>query len=433
MPSLWTLKAGLEKKFSGGHPWVFSNDLAHSPKGIQPGEEVELRDSSGRFLARGYGHPNTLISFRILTRDSSAQLGRDFFTHALHRAADLRKRTGTYTWSHRLVFAEGDGLPGLVIDRYRLDPSALKGKDGQVFVIQSSTAGMDRWLEAITQAIEKFVEDEKQASWEHTSLVIANDSKSRAMEGIPSEPKRVFKEIAGIDFTRCDILVQPPLPALPATIFTVDFIGGQKTGFFLDQRSNVAATANILNQTQLSLPRKSLRVLDLCCYVGQWGTQLAHLAQGFGIPAHISFVDASQKALDLAVANAKRYGAEAEALKLDILEDIKGLANGTYDVVICDPPAFIKKKKDLAAGAQAYVKVNREAMKKVKSGGVFFTSSCSGLLDELEFRQVLARASGTMRDADIRWVYKGSHSPDHPQLPAFPQGTYLKSWIGIYA
>src|SRR4051812_47352140 len=117
MAALWTLKSGLEKKFSFGHPWVFSSDLAHSPKGIAPGDEVELHDAHGNFLARGYGHPNTLISFRILSRDSSATIGADFFRNALINAARLRKQTGVHAWSHRLCFAEGDKLPGLVVDR----------------------------------------------------------------------------------------------------------------------------------------------------------------------------------------------------------------------------------------------------------------------------------------------------------------------------
>ena len=432
MAALWTLKQGLEKKFAHGHPWVFSNDLGHSPKGIQPGDEVELRDSSGNFLARGYGNPNTLIAFRILSRDQSSVIDADFFFRALEQAALLRKETSVFDWSHRLCFADGDKLPGLVIDRYRLDPSSLNGNSGQVFVVQSSTAGMDQNLERVLAALEKLVTAEAGPSWDHTAIVVANDSKSRALEGVTAEPKRVVKSIEGIDFTRATVIVQPPLPEMPATLFTVDFIGGQKTGFFLDQRANVAGVANVLKATIATQKKTTLKVLDLCCYVGQWGTQLAHVGQKLGVDVEVTLVDASQKALDLATANVERYGAKAQGLKLDIAQDLKAFGNGSFDVVICDPPAFIKKKKDIATGTQAYVKVNREAMKKVAAGGLYFSSSCSGLLDELEFRNVLSRAVSAQKYRDIRWVFKGSHSPDHPQLPEFPQGTYLKSWLGIF-
>ncbi len=430
MATLWTLKTGLEKKFSAGHPWVFSNDLAHSPKGIKVGEEVELRDGNGNFLARGYGNPNTLIAFRVLTRDSAVAIDDKFFGDALIQAANLRKSVGVHRWSHRLCFADPDRLPGLIIDRYRLNNP--NKKPAQVFVLQCSTAGMDQNLSKVLKGIELLVHDEADVEWGQTAIIVANDSKSRQMEGIPSEPKRIEKTIENVDFLRAEALVQPPLPEMSDTIFTVDFLGGQKTGFFLDQRANVANVAQVLQASLKTHPRKTLRVLDLCCYVGQWGAQLAHVAKHLGLEAEITLVDASQKALDLAKQNAERYGARAQALKLDIAQDLKAFANNSFDVVICDPPAFIKKKKDIATGTQAYIKVNREAMKKVVMNGLFFSSSCSGLLDELEFRNVLAKAAASQRHRDVRWVFKGSHSPDHPQLPEFPQGTYLKSWLGMF-
>jgi 23S rRNA (cytosine1962-C5)-methyltransferase len=434
MATLWTLKTGLEKKFSSGHPWVFSNDLAHSPKGIKLGDEVELRDGNGNFLARGYGNPNTLIAFRVLTRDSTVAIDEKFFGDSLIQAAKLRKSVGVHRWSHRLCFADSDRLPGLVIDRYRLNNPNKKA--AQVFVLQCSTAGMDQNLTKILKGIEILVReeanDELSVDWDQTAIIVANDSKSRQMEGIPSEPKRVEKSIENVDFARAETLVQPPLHGMPDTIFTLDFIGGQKTGFFLDQRSNVANVAQVFQANLQTNPRKVLRVLDLCCYIGQWGAQFAHVAKHLGIEAEITLVDASQKALDLAKENAERYGARVQALKLDIAQDLKAFANNSFDLVVCDPPAFIKKKKDIITGTQAYVKVNREAMKKVVMNGLYFSSSCSGLLDELEFRNVLAKAGTGQRHRDLRWVYKGSHSPDHPQLPEFPQGTYLKSWLGMF-
>lgn len=340
-------------------------------------------------------------------------------------------------------------MPGLIIDRYRIDRrgSGLPQHGSQVFVIQSSTAGIDRALGEILAALERLVKIEHEsggASWEHTGIVIANDSKSRQLENLLPEAKRWERPLADIDAgadvgvhpAAVRILIQPPAVDMAPTIFTIDLLGGQKTGFFLDQRVNVAAVANVvgarLRQPTSVSTSRSLRVLDLCCYVGQWGTQLAHLGNSLGASVEVTLVDASQKALDLAVHNVRAHGGTARALKLDILADIGQLANGAFDVVICDPPAFIKKKKDVATGQAAYLKLNREAMKKTAVGGLFFSSSCSGLLEEEDFRRVLGRASSAMPEREIRWTWRGSHSADHPQLPQFPQGTYLKSWLAVF-
>jgi 23S rRNA (cytosine1962-C5)-methyltransferase len=422
---VWRLNKGSDRKFRQGTPWVFSNELSHSPKGIQPGELVDLQDASGAFLGRGYGHPNSLISFRTLTTDSSRTIDAGFLYDRLASASHLRRIAGVGDYSHRLCFAEGDFLPGLVIDRYFLHPK------GQVFVVQSSTAGMDKLLPLVADAIEKLVRGEDRVSWADTSIVIANDSKSRLMEGIEVEPKRVLKAAPGFEPENAKLLIQPALAGLEPAVFTADMIGGQKTGFFLDQRSNVKLVAALL--PELLKEKREIRVLDLFCYVGQWGTQLSHVATSLGRKAHVTCVDASTKALGFAVKNVEAHGGAATAEAMDVLEALGRIEREKYDVVICDPPAFIKKKKDIPTGTQAYVKVNREAMRKVARGGIFASCSCSGLLAEEEFRGVLARAGAASdRGAmELRWLARGSHGPDHPQRPEFPQGTYLKSWIAV--
>lgn len=431
--TIWSLKPGLEKKFSFGHPWVFSSDLAHSPKGVSPGEAVELRDSGGRFLAKGYGHPNTLISFRILTRDQNQTVDSQFFLGRFQDAARVRKDAGVYDWSHRWIYAEGDSLPGLIIDRFRLDPAARGGRHGQVLVLQSSTAGMDRLRADVLAALEQFVNDDAQSggpAWNETAVVFANDSKSREMEGVSIEAKRVERPLDGVDFSVAPILIQPALAGLEATRFHVDFIGGQKTGFFLDQRTNVRAVAEVLAQ-KLRTERRPVRVLDLCCYVGQWSTQIAAVCRAHDVHCEATMVDTSAKALELAVRNVEANGGRALPLKVDVLEGLGRVAAGAFDIVICDPPAFIKKKKDIAAGQAAYVKINREAMKKAAHQALYFSSSCSGLLEEEAFRGALARAAAANREREVRWIFRGSHGPDHPQKPEFPQGSYLKSWLGL--
>jgi 23S rRNA (cytosine1962-C5)-methyltransferase len=144
----------------------------------------------------------------------------------------------------------------------------------------------------------------------------------------------------------------------------------------------------------------------------------------------VTCVDASGKALELAGRNVETHGGVARLEKMDVLEAITRLEKRSFDIVICDPPAFIKKKKDLPTGGQAYFKMNREAIRKVASQGLYVSCSCSGLFTEEDFRSMLARVSTTF-DGEIRWLARGGHSPDHPQRPEFPQGTYLKAWMGI--
>lgn len=426
--TIWHLKKGSEKKFRSGHPWVFSNELAQSPKGIAPGSLIELRDFQGGFLARGYGHPNSLISFRTLSTRERSAIDAEFFKERLAHAASLRRVARLARFSHRLCFAEGDALPGLVIDRYRL------ASDEQVFVLQSSTAGMDQQLPLVFEALERLVRDEHQedakaTSWDRTSLILANDSKSRAMEGIAVEAKKIVKAASGFHAEAARLVVEPGLDGLDPLIFEADLIGGQKTGFFLDQRLNIHMASRFARNL-IEGGRRELRVLDLCCYIGQWGGQISHLATSLGARAQVTCVDASARALDFAARNVEAHGGTANPLKLDVLEAINGLEKRAFDVVICDPPAFIKKKKDLPTGTQAYFKLNREALRKTAGGGLFVSCSCSGLFTEEDFRSMLARVVSTF-EGEVRWLARGGHSPDHPQRPEFPQGTYLKSWLGI--
>ena len=424
---VWLLKKGSEKKFRFGHPWVFSSELAQSPKGIEPGQIVELRDVTGAFLALGYGHPNSLISFRTLSFDKNEVFDAPFFARKFTQAHRVRSVAGVARESHRFVFAEGDFLPGLVIDRFLLEDTL-----SQVFVIQTSTAGMDRLLPEIETGLELFVKDARGISWERTAIVVANDSKSRAMEGLEAEPKRLARPIEGFDPARARVVVQAPLEKLEPVLFDVDFVGGQKTGFFLDQRLNVhLAAREVAELARLAREDgRPLRILDLFCYVGQWGTQLAHVARTAGADVEVTLVDASARALELAAANVERVGGKAIVEKRDVVEDLARFERAAYDVVICDPPAFVKKKKDLPTGSQAYYKVNREAIRRTRQGGLFVSCSCSGLFDESEFRSMLSRVVASY-EGKVRWVARGSHSVDHPQRPEFPQGTYLKSWMGL--
>ena len=441
----WTLKPRAERRLRGGHPWVFNNELAHSPGQIVPGDPVELQDAAGRFLARGYGHPHTLIAFRALSRDAaeSAPWSTTGLLRRLQRAAGLRTRLGLGTTSHRLVFGEADDLPGVVVDRYRL--SAPDGAPAQVLVLQEHTAGAERLHAALLEALQALVEHEAQRTsataatapaWPRTALVLRNDAAMRKLEGLDEQPPALLHSPVEIDLALARIVL--PDPAGPSRSITLqaDLLSGQKTGFYLDQAANVRLVAHLLAGSLRAgrdpgvQDQQPLRVLDLFAYVGQWGAQLSRVATAAGRAGTVTAVDSSARALALAEANVRDAGGVCEPLRADVMRGLDALPARGFDVVVADPPAFIKGRKALPTGRAAYVKLNAMALGLLRPGGLLVTCSCSQLLDAGEFRDVLQQA--TLRaGVPVRWVARGGQAPDHPVLSAFPEGDYLKCWVGI--
>ena len=420
MTTTWRLKAKEDRRFRAGHPWVYSNELQGSPKGIEPGAPIELCDAGGSFLARGYGNPASLIAFRALSRDpgEAAPHSPESVREKLRSALALRRRLGLEELSFRLCHGEADELPGLVIDCYRLDSGA------RVFAVQAHTAGADRWIAEIGAILGSL------ELGEH-AIVVRNDLGIRKLEGLAEEEPRVLRELKG-DLTRARIRVKGP--GSKPTLFFADLVNGQKTGFFLDQGANVALA---LERLRGLAPKEGrlrdvgdgrLRVLDLCCYVGQWGAQCA---AAFGGKVDVLAVDASERALEFARANVEaQEGARFEALKGDVLRDLAQLETGRFDLVVADPPALIKSRRDHPQGKHAYLQLNTQALRLVRPGGGVVSCSCSGLLEEEEFLATLTKAA-QRNSRVIRWVARGAQGPDHPMLSAFPEGRYLKCWVGF--
>jgi 23S rRNA (cytosine1962-C5)-methyltransferase len=402
---------------------VYSNELSASPKGLPPGAPVELRDSKDQFLSRGYGNPHSLIAFRALSRDPEVMdpFAECFLFDALKKAQRLREQVGLATYSHRLVFGEADRLPGLVIDRYLLaEPSGT-----QVFVVQAHTAGAQALLPQLLPALEKF------GGVHPTAIVLRNDIGVRKLEGLEEEAPRILKALPGVDLRNARILICPAtgLAAAKPLEFAVDLIEGQKTGFFLDQFGNVRLAAQLLQALEPARGKR-LRILDLCSYVGQWGAQLARTYREAGLEVDVTVVDASDKALQLAKRNVEAQGARCETFRGDVLKDLGSLKDGDYDLVISDPPALIKSRKDVGPGTHAYLQVNTQVFRLVRKGGAVVSCSCSALLDEEEFSKALTKAAARNR-VDVRWVGRGAPAADHPMLTEFPEGRYLKAWIGL--
>jgi 23S rRNA (cytosine1962-C5)-methyltransferase len=406
---IWRLKKGSDQRFRQGHPWVFSGELGHSTKEVLAGEIVSLNDVTDRFLAFGIAHPSSNISFRKLsTRPKESDLlTTDFFLRRLQTAAVLRQQAGYGSVSHRLCFSEADGLPGLVVDRFR-------GPDHDLFVFQISTAGIERAKTALLEALKKIAKADD-------VIVETSTSSHRKLEGLDRSERKVHSG----DLKDFLLLLKHGQSRIE---MKADFAGGQKTGFFLDQQWNSNLLLELLHNRWK--PDQKIRVLDLCCYVGQWSAQIAKQAHDCGANLEVTLVDVSDEALQLAKENVERFGARVVVLNRDVLEDWGPEAEEkSFDVVICDPPAFVKKKPDLAKGLSAYVRLNREAMKRVVPGGLLVTCSCSGGVRETDFIECL-NAAKSKAGRTVKWLAHGGHGPDHPVLLEFPEGQYLKCWIG---
>lgn len=409
---IWRLKKGADRRLRQGHPWVFASELAHSAKEAKPGEIVELRDAAEHFLAFGYAHPSSQIAFRRLSSRSKENdvMSVDFFVRRLRQAREHRQWAGWTQFSHRWLYAEADGVPGLILDAF------LTTNQGWVLVAQASTAGAELALPNLFEALQTF---KKELGL--MSVVEAPSSKARLLEGLEIGGKR---RVSG----DAENLEQVTIVLAHGLKLQTDLLHGQKTGFFLDQQWN-AGLLNAAVKSQFRAGNEAVRVLDICCYVGQWGAHAAKTLNENERAAEVTLVDVSAPALKLAETNVSRFAGRAESVQGDALEVLGQLPPESFDIVICDPPAFVKKKADLEAGLRAYVKLNREAIKLTKPDGILVASSCSGLVKSADWRQVLLEASqkaGRM----FRQIAQGGHGPDHPLRPEFPEGEYLKCVIG---
>lgn len=382
------LKRHEDRRLRTGHLWVFNNeiDVAATPlKGLEPGELVRLEDHRGEFLAHGYANPASLICVRVLNRDPSQLPDEHLLRGRLRQALEHRQRL--YPTDHyRLVFGEGDYLPGLVIDRY-----------GKQLVAQVGTAGMERLWPQVQSALEDLLEP--------SGILLRNDSASRELEGLAREVRVAAGSVDGL----AEILEG-------GCRFHVPLREGQKTGWFFDQRENRNSFLKYVG---------GARVLDVFSYVGAWGVRAA--AAG---AREVLCVDASAQALEYLQENARANAVQCQVLIQDAFEALRDLdkAGERFDVVVLDPPAFIKRRKDHKAGQAAYERINQLGLRLIQSGGILVTCSCSFHLSAEELRHCLVRAlRRTGRDGQL--LESGGQGPDHPVHPAIGETAYLKSLV----
>lgn len=381
------LLPGRHKRARAGHPWVFSNEIEMTAeaKALPAGAPVTLTESGGGPLGVAIFNPHPLISARFLSRDVSARIDAGWLARRLQRALDLRERLFDTPY-YRLVHAEADGLPGLIVDRY-----------GDVCVLQLNTAGMDRLEPLLLEALHEVLSP--------VTVILRNDSAARKLESLAEEVRVEGEPLEG------------PLELVEnGARFLADPAGGQKTGWFYDHRENRARIARL---------SRGLRVLDVYAYLGGFGIQAAVSGA-----AEVVCVDSSQPALDLAQRSAELNGVgdACRFTKAEAFGEMGRLfgAGEKFDVVVADPPAFVKSKKDLKAGMKGYRKMVRMAASLVAPDGWLLVASCSHHVDLAMFYEALR---GGLRDTRRggRIVHVDGAGPDHPVHPYLPESAYLKA------
>jgi 23S rRNA (cytosine1962-C5)-methyltransferase len=382
-----TLQPGRHKRAEAGHPWVYSNEIAMdaAAKALPPGTLVTLRKAGGEALGVATFNAHTLVAARILDRDAKRRIDREFFAARLESALALRRRL--YAEPHyRLVHAEADGLPGLVADRF-----------GDVLVTQLNTAGMAlleaEWVAACEAVLAP------------SAIVLRNDSPARALEGLEPELRLAKGGING------------PIELVEnGARFLADPREGQKTGWFFDQRDNRRFVAGL---------SKGARVLDLYCYAGGFA-----IAAALAGADQVLALDRSEAALALAAQSAELngLGERCRFQRADAFGEVSrlGAQGERFDVVIADPPAFVKSKKDLGPGLRGYRKLARLAATLVAPGGLLFIASCSHNVEPPDFAEAVRRG---LEDAGRsgRILRSAGAAPDHPVHPWLPESAYLKA------
>lgn len=381
---------GREWQLKRGHPWLFSGGIQNPPKELAPGTLVELRDADNNFVARGYYNPKTDIAVRVLTREQES-IDTDFFRRRIGQAYELRRQTIDFakTDVYRLVNAEGDFLPGIIVDSY-----------AGVLVVQSHTAGIDKLLTPLIEALRTVVEPR--------AILLRNDVAVRAREGLAKEePRLVWGELPP------DLTIQEN-----GYRFAVDPWKGQKTGFFTDQRDKRAAL-------QKYVARLGADASLLNCFSYTSGFSVYAAAANPSL--RTLNIDQSASALEIARRNFELNGLDVAAHSFEVTDAFKWLeaAKTQHDVVILDPPAFAKTHREKDKALHGYVRLNKMGLPLVKPGGTLLTCSCSGSVSLDEFESALrdaAVASG--RTLQMLEVYE--NGSDHPVSLTAPEGRYLK-------
>lgn len=382
------LKKNEERRLRAGHLWVFSNEVNTRQTPLdqfQAGQVVDVQAHNGKSLGLAYINPASLICARIMSRDPKYPPDQSLLVHRIKVALSLRDNIFPKPF-YRLVYGESDFLPGLVVDRF-----------GDVLVVQITTAGMEAMKSEVIAALDKVLRP--------SGILLRNDSSARSREGLEgyievamgAVPESVLVEDGGVQYR--------------AAVHT-----GQKTGWYYDQRENRQTLGRIV---------KGKRVLDVFSYIGAWGVKAAVAGA-----EQVICVDASASALEQAAMNAElnQVDHKMSALQGDAFDVLKALRQERerFDVVVVDPPAFIKRKKDFKEGREAYRRINQLAMQVLAKDGILMAGSCSHHMPRNELQKTLLQSARHL-DRNMQILFQGYQGPDHPVHPAIPETEYLKA------
>jgi 23S rRNA (cytosine1962-C5)-methyltransferase len=390
------LRAGREYSVLAGHPWLFSGAFAALPKEIPPGAVVDVLSSRGEWVARGHLNAHNSLALRILTQDPLEAVDTEFYRRRIQRAVTLRESLSPSVNAYRLVHAEADYLPGLIVDRY-----------DRWLVTQFHTAGVERQRQEILAALQETLEPE--------GILARDDVRARRHEGLDTGAASLARG------------------SVPETIqiqehqvrYSVDLWRGQKTGFFLDQRDKRSCIG------EMAIPAKSL----LNCFSYSGGFALAGLATNSSLQT--VNVDSSRTALDMAEHNYRLNGhlpASSTGLHEFVVSDVNRYLQQVaqegkrFDIVILDPPAFAKSLDRKERALRGYEALNTLGIQVVSPGGLLLTCSCSGAVDPAEFETAVRQGLRVARRS-AQIVASFGPSLDHPSLPGFPEDRYLKALL----
>ena len=383
-----TLKKNEDRRIKAGHPWVFSNEIADIKGERESGVAAELFDAGGALVGCGYYNPHSLIAVRLLARQREDIDTVEFYEQRLRAALGHRRVLYPSLATFRAVYGESDFLPGLVVDKY-----------GDYLSVQFLSAGIEQRRDLLLDALQRV--------FEPRGIIARNDVSVRTLEGLEER----------VEVLRGDIpdLVEMEENGLR---FQVDLRSGQKTGGFLDQKQNHLLLKDIC---------LGKNVLDCFCYSGSWA-----LHAGFFGAASVLGIDISARAVAQAVSNAELNGLSGrvrfeECDAFDRLRSLK-FEGQRFGVVVMDPPAFVKSRKNIAEATKGYLTVNRRALELLEPGGYLVTCSCSFHMGREAFREVLASAA-RQAHREVRLVSVHSQAPDHPVLLSFPESEYLKCMV----
>jgi len=390
MYSIITLKAGREKNLLQGHPWIFSQAIDRYDDKLQLGDLCAIHDSAKNFLAIGFFNPNTDIAVRVVTRKAQV-LDAKFFQQ---RLADLKEQKEEFlpadTDSYRLVFAESDNLPGLIIDKY-----------ANTLVLQFHILGMERFRNEIVETLKNIFPE----------IGCIYLKPSRNVSGLEGELQRSAEVLYGT-------LPEDLVISENGLSFKVDLLTGQKTGFFLDQRQNREA---------ITLYTKGRKVLNCFSYTGSFSVYAATK----GSAKFVCSVDVSEPAIRLAEENFainKLDANEHKFLVQDVFDHLNEIKPSEYDLIIIDPPSMARKRNQVKQAIKAYTSLNTKALNKLPENGILVTSSCTTHIDELTFIKIIHQ-SAVNAGCQLKVLHSATQPHDHPYNLSFPEGKYLKFYI----